>query len=144
MASFGEATVHEVASEPAPEPAPAGELPTATSAAGADYVPSTPLEARIAEVIKSVTEKREQKPKFVKIQLQFPKVAAVFETVKATFTEIDADKSGTIELGEIKGALAKVRSRAPSPAYAYHRPADRARAHTLPPPPPSPAVPSQS
>ena len=77
MASFGEATVHEVAAGPAPEPEAAGELPKATSAVGADYVPDTPLEARIAEVIKGITEKREQKPKFVKIQLQFPKVAAV-------------------------------------------------------------------
>ena len=109
MASFGDATVHEVASEPAPEPAAdAGELQTATSAAGADYVPATALEARIAEVIRGVTSKREQKPKFVKIQLQFPKVAAVFEKVRATFNEIDEDKSGTIELSEIKTALAKV------------------------------------
>ena len=111
MASFGGATVHEVASEPAPEPAAAadaGELQTATSAAGADYVPATALEARIAEVIRGVTSKREQKPKFVKIQLQFPKVAAVFEKVRATFAEIDEDKSGTIELSEIKTALAKV------------------------------------
>ena len=110
MASFGDATVHEVAAGPAPEPEAAGVAPlaTVTSAAGSDYVPATPLEARIAEGIKGITEKREQKPKFVKIQLQFPKVAAVFEKVRTTFAEIDADKSGTIELGEIKGALAKV------------------------------------
>ena len=91
-----------------PRAADAGELQTATSAAGADYVPATALEARIAEVIRGVTSKREQKPKFVKIQLQFPKVAAVFEKVRATFAEIDEDKSGTIELSEIKTALAKV------------------------------------
>lgn len=107
MASFGEATVHEVASEPESElEAEAGA--TATSAVAADYVPATALEARIAEVIRGITGKREQKPKFVKIQLQFPKVAAVFEKVRATFAEIDEDRSGTIELGEIKTALAKV------------------------------------
>lgn len=107
MASFGDATVHEVAAEP--EPAAGGALPTVTSAAGSDYVPASALEARIAEVIKGITEKREQKPKFVKIQLRFPKVAAVFEKVKETFSEIDEDKSGTIELGEIKTAIGKVR-----------------------------------
>ena len=121
MASFGEATVHEVAAGPAPEPEAAGELPTATSAVGADYVPDTPLEARIAEVIKGITAKREHKPKFVKIQLQFPKVAAVFEKVRTTFAEIDADKSGTIELGEIKGALAKVSERWAASSVASHR-----------------------
>ena len=110
MASFGEATVHEVASEPESEPA-ADAGATATSAVATDYVPATALEARIAEVIQGITGKREQKPKFVKIQLQFPKVAAVFEKVRATFAEIDEDKSGTIELGEIKTALAKVSER---------------------------------
>ena len=106
---FGEATVHEVAVETAPEPAPDADAATTVSAAGADYVPASPLEAKIAEMIKGITAGRESKPKFVKIQLQFPKVAAVFDTVKSTFKEIDIDGSGTIELSEMTGALAKVR-----------------------------------
>ena len=109
MASFGEATVHEVAAEPAPE---ADGAASTVSDAGADavgYVPATPLEAKMAETIKGITAGRESKPKFVKIQLQFPKVAAVFDKVRSTFVEIDTDGSGTIELSEMTGALAKVR-----------------------------------
>ena len=82
-----------------------------TQLCGGDYVPGSPLEAKIAETITGITEGREGKPKFAKIQLQFPKAADVFETIRATFTEIDVDGSDTIELSEITGALANVRLR---------------------------------
>lgn len=106
MASFGDATVHEVGSSAA-EPAPAA-LPTVVSAAGSDYEPKTPLEAKMAAKLREITAERTNKPKFAKIQLQFPKVAAAFQTVRAAFNDIDADKSGTIELSEMVPAMAKM------------------------------------
>ena len=108
MATFGGEPVPEVGGAPEPEALDRSPLPTVVSAAGSDYTPATPLEAKISEVLAAITSARETKPKFVKIQLQFPKVAKVFQTVKGVFEEIDADKSGTIEMSEMTTALGKM------------------------------------
>mmetsp|Transcript_24782 Transcript_24782/g.36680 ORF Transcript_24782/g.36680 Transcript_24782/m.36680 type:complete len:213 (+) Transcript_24782:87-725(+) len=71
-----------------------------------DYVPATPLEKQIAEAIKGIISQEGRKtPKMAKIQLQFPKAAAAFKSMKNAFNKYDADKGGTIDLEEITNAL---------------------------------------
>lgn len=71
-----------------------------------DYVPETPLEHKMAEALKVITSAEgRKKPKFAKVQLQFPKAADAFKEMKDTFNKYDADKGGTIDLEEITEAL---------------------------------------
>lgn len=112
MASFGGVTEHEAAAAAVTaEPEP--DVPA--SADVVNYVPSTPLEAKMADALKAITTAEGRvRPKFLKIQLQFPKVAKSFEAMKGAFTEIDTDKSSTIEIDEATTALTKMGASATS------------------------------
>lgn len=76
------------------------------------YVPETALEARMIKVLQDKQAARkaagEDNVKFVKIQLQFGKIAKAFKTAQAIFSEYDDDGNGTIELGELKDAVGKL------------------------------------
>mmetsp|Transcript_20334 Transcript_20334/g.28299 ORF Transcript_20334/g.28299 Transcript_20334/m.28299 type:complete len:222 (+) Transcript_20334:170-835(+) len=74
-----------------------------------DYQPETPLEHKMAEALKSITQKEGRKrPKFAKIQLQFPKAAEAFGKIKKIFKEADDNKNGLISLDEIENSLTKL------------------------------------
>jgi len=71
-----------------------------------DYVPETALERKMVDALKDITCAKDRcTPTFVRVQLQFPKAAKAFRSMKATFEKYDVDHSGTIDFDEIKVAF---------------------------------------